>query len=198
MIALLIHDIGMLSQDSGDIPDDEKFQYMKGLSDMSNWVRRTHVIRIEKLVKNMLSDYMETEMLSDHLDVIIGMAQSHAKWPWDPDFVTAKPQIARVGLKEERIGGFNAVIAVCDLLDEDSNRCDTLTLIKHYYGTVENKAHWIRHAITKRVEGVKDHGIIVRFRRLPVNSPYLDILYGTLRNHYRLVKLYQEKLSEAA
>lgn len=194
LIALLIHDIGMLSQDSGDIPDDEKFQYMKGLSDMSNWVRRTHVIRIEKLVKNMLSDYRKNEMLSDHLDVIIGMAQSHAKWPWDPDFVTAKSQIARVGLKEERIGAFNAVIAVCDLLDEDSNRCDTLTLIKHHYGTIENKAHWIRHAITKQVEGVKDHRIMVRFRRLPVDSPYLDMLYRTLRNHYRLVKLYQENL----
>ncbi|MCI9594114.1 MAG: hypothetical protein HFG51_08205 [Lachnospiraceae bacterium] len=194
LIALLIHDIGMLSQDSNDIPNDEKFQYMKGLSDMSNWVRRTHVIRIEKLVKDMLSDYMENEMLSDHLDVIIGMAQSHAKWPWDPHFVTARSQIAKVGLKEERIGAFNAVIAVCDLLDEDSNRCDTLTLIKHHYGTIENKTHWIRHAITKRVEGVKAHRIIVRFRRLPVDSPYLDMLYRTLRNHYRLVKLYQEKL----
>lgn len=194
LIALLIHDIGMLSQDSGDIPDDEKIQYMKGLSDISNWVRRTHVIRMEKLVKNLLNDYMEDETLSVHLDVIIGMAKSHAKWPWDPEFVTSKDQIAEVGLEEERVGAFNAVIAVCDLLDEDSNRCDTLTLIKHRYGTTENKAHWIRHAITKQVEGVKDHRIVVRFRRLPVNSHYLDILYRTLRNHYRLVKLYQDKL----
>lgn len=195
LIALLIHDIGMLSQDSGDIPDDEKFQYMKGLSDISNWVRRTHVIRIGKLVKSLLSDYMGDETLSMHLDVIIGMAQSHSKWPWNPDFVTPKDQIAKAGLKEERIGAFNAVIAVCDLLDEDSNRCDTLTLIKHRYGTTENKAHWIRHAITKQVEGVKDHRIIVRFRKLPVDSPYLDMLYRTLRNHYRLVKLYQKKLA---
>lgn len=194
LIALLIHDIGMLSQDSEDLPDDEKLQYMKGLSDISNWVRRTHVIRIGKLVKNLLSDYKEDETLSTHLDVIIGMAQSHAKWPWDSDFVTPKAQIAEVGLNEKRIGAFNAVIAICDLLDEDSNRCDTLTLIKHHYGTMENKAHWIRHALTKQVEGVKDHRIIVQFRRLYVDSPYLDILYRTLRNHYRLIKLYQEEL----
>jgi len=195
LIALLIHDIGMLSQDSQDVPEDEKLQNMKGLSDVSGWVRRTHVIRTEKLVKNLLKDYLEDKNLSDHLDVIIGMARSHAKWPWEPDFLTEKDKIAAMGLKEERIGAFNAVIAVCDLLDEDSDRCDTLTLIKHHYGTTENKAHWIRHALTKRVEGVKNHRIAVWFRKLPSEDPHLDILYRTLRNHYRLVKLYQEKLA---
>lgn len=197
LIALLIHDIGMLSQDSRDIPDDEKLQNMRGLSDVSGWVRRTHVIRIDKLVKSLLRDYMADKALSNHMDVIIGMAQSHAKWPWEPDFVTKKNQIAAVDLSEERIGALNAVIAVCDLLDEDSGRCDTLTLIKHRYGTTENKAHWIRHALTKHVEGVKNHRIIVCFRKLPSDSgnAYLEMLYRTMRNHYRLVKLYQEKLA---
>lgn len=195
LTALLIHDIGMLSQDSQDVPEDEKLQNMKGLSDVSGWVRRTHVIRTEGLVKNFLKDYMEDQTLSDHLDVIIGMARSHAKWPWEPDFVTGKDTIAAAELKEERIGAFNAVIAVCDLLDEDSDRCDTLTLIKHRYGTAENKAHWFRHALTRHVEGVKNHRIAVCFRRLPSEDPRLDILYRTLRNHYRLVKLYQEKLA---
>ena len=196
LMALLIHDIGMLSQDSRDIPEDEKLQNMKGLSDISGWVRRTHIIRIEKLVKYFLGDYnKEDNSLSNHLDVIIGMAQSHAKWPWDPDFVAKKEQIASVGLKEERIGALNAIIAVCDLLDEDSERCDTITLIKHRYGTIENKAHWIRHALTKHVESIKNHRIVVQFRRLPSESLHLDILYRTLRNPYRLVKLYQEKLA---
>lgn len=196
LMALLIHDIGMLSQDSRDIPENEKLQNMKGLSDISGWVRRTHVIRIEKLVKYFLADYsQEDSSLLNHLDVIISMAQSHAKWPWDLDFLTRKEQIALVGLKEDRIEALNAVIAVCDLLDEDSERCDTITLIKHRYGTIENKAHWIRHALTKHVEGVKNHRIVVQFRKLPSESPHLDILYRTLRNHYRLVKLYQEKLA---
>ncbi len=196
LIALLIHDIGMLSQDSRDLPEDEKLQNMKGLSDISGWVRRTHVIRIEKLVKKFLENYTkEDPPLSNHLDVIIGMAQSHAKWPWDPDFVTRKEQIASVGLEEDRIGAFNAVIAVCDLLDEDCERCDTITLIKHRYGTITNRAHWIRHALTKQVAGVHNHKIVVQFRSLPSKSPHLEILYRTLRNHYRLVKLYQENLA---
>ena len=200
LMALLLHDIGMLSQDEQDIPENEKLQYMKGLSDVSVWVRRTHVIRIEKLVKHLLHDYLEkkdfAEELSLHLDIIIGMAQSHARWPWDSNFVAKKPQIRKAGLKEEQIGALNAVIAVCDLLDEDADRCDTLTLIKHRYGTTENKAHWIRHAITKHVDGVRNHRIVVRFRKLPSESPHLDMLYRALRNHYRLVKLYQENLAE--
>lgn len=196
LIALLIHDIGMLSQDSRDLPEDEKLQHMKGLSDISGWVRRTHVIRIETLVKNFLADYTKQDpSFIHHLDVIIGMAQSHSKWPWEPDFVTKKEQITSLDLDPKRIGAFNAVIAVCDLLDEDSKRCDTITLIKHRYGTITNRAHWIRHALTKRVEGVKNHIIIVQFRKLPSDSPHLDALYRTLRNHYRLVKLYQENLA---
>lgn len=196
LIALLIHDIGMLSQDSRDIPEEQKLQHLKGLSDISGWVRRTHVIRIEMLVKNFLAHYTEQDpSLTSHLDVIIGMAQSHSKWPWEPDFVTNREQIASLGLDAERIGALNAVIAVCDLLDEDSKRCDTVTLIKHRFGTITNRAHWIRHALTKRVEGVKNHSIIVQFRRLPSKSPHLEILYRTLRNHYRLVKLYQENLA---
>ncbi len=124
LIALLIHDIGMLSQDSRDIPEEQKLQHLKGLSDISGWVRRTHVIRIEMLVKNFLAYYTEQDpSLTSHLDVIIGMAQSHSKWPWEPDFVTNREQIASLGLDAERIGALNAVIAVCDLLDEDSKRC---------------------------------------------------------------------------
>lgn len=195
LMALLIHDIGMLSQDNRDIPDSEKARYMKGFSDVSNWVRRTHVIRIDGLVKFLLKDYIDQdETLSIHLNVVIGMAQSHARWPWESDFVSRKDEIKKVDLKEERIAAFNAVIAVCDLLDEDSNRCDTFTLIKHHHGTIENRAHWIRHALTKEVVGVRNHKVEIKFRRLIPESDNLDMVYRTLRNHYRLVKLYNEVL----
>lgn len=83
LLALIIHDIGMLSQDVKHIPDNKKAQYMKGLSDTSNWVRRTHVIRIDGLVKYLLKDYLETDTekkLESHLNVSIAMAQSHQKW----------------------------------------------------------------------------------------------------------------------
>lgn len=51
LLALLVHDIGMLSQDAKYIPIQERSKYIKGSADIANWVRRTHVIRIEGLVK---------------------------------------------------------------------------------------------------------------------------------------------------
>lgn len=88
LVALLIHDIGMLSQDSKDIPDAERMKYMKGCSDIPNWVRRTHVIRIEKLIKRLLEEYRkEDEELDGHLGVSISIAMSHEKWPWEANYV---------------------------------------------------------------------------------------------------------------
>lgn len=88
LIALLLHDIGMLSQDAKDIPDADRMRYVKGCSDIPNWVRRTHVIRIEKLVKWLLSDYIEKdEELEEHLMVSISIAMSHDKWPWDERYI---------------------------------------------------------------------------------------------------------------
>ncbi len=195
LIALLIHDIGMLSQDSRNIPDSEREKYMKGLSDLSSWVRRTHVARTEKLVKSLLKDYIkEDEGLETHLNVIIGMAQSHDKWPWDPGFVSREEDIVQVGLAKERVAAFNGVIAVCDLLDEDCSRCDTLTLLRHHHGTTENRAHWIRHGLTESVEGVEGHKIMVRLRGLAGEDPRMESVYKTLRNHYRLIRLYNDVL----
>ncbi len=89
-----------------------------------------------------------------------------------------------------------AVIAVVDLLDEDSERCDTITLIKHHHGTTENIAHWIRHALTVEVDGVKQHKVTVKFRKLLPSSKEHELIYRALRNHYRLVKLYNAELEE--
>lgn len=61
LLALLIHDIGMLSQDAKYIPAQERSKYIKGSSDIANWVRRTHVIRIEGLVKHILDDYIKKD-----------------------------------------------------------------------------------------------------------------------------------------
>lgn len=196
LMALAIHDIGMLSQDSKNLPDGERENYIKGLSDLSNWVRRTHVIRIDKLVKSLLADYLKDhdQNLKAHLNVIIGMAESHDKWPWEPGFVSREEDILQAGLKAERVAAFNGVIAVCDLLDEDCSRCDTLTLLRHHHGTTENRAHWLRHGLTKRVDGVKDHRVVIELRRLDCPDPRMEMVYRTLRNHYRLIKLYNESL----
>ena len=45
LIALIIHDLGMLSQDAQDLPDLERISSRKGMSDLASWVRSTHVSR---------------------------------------------------------------------------------------------------------------------------------------------------------
>ncbi len=195
LVALLIHDIGMLSQDAKDIPDADRMKYMKGCSDIPNWVRRTHVIRIEKLIKRLLEEYRkEDKELDGHLEVSISIAMSHEKWSWETDYVAQQELLAEKGLEMGHIRALNAVLAVCDLLDEDSNRCDTMTLIRHRHGSTENMAHWIRHALTAEVIGVKEKKVQVRFRRLVPSEESHEIIYRALRNHYRLVRLYNPAL----
>lgn len=196
LLALVIHDIGMLSQDASELPDENKTANMKGFSDISNWVRRTHVIRIEGLVLNLMMEEIERdESLKTHLEVVIGMAASHQKWPWEAEFVSHMDAIVALGLDVRNIEAMNAIIAVCDLLDEDSNRCDTITLIKYRRGTMENMAHWIRHALTVEVDGVKEHTVTVSFRKLLPSEKHHELIYCALRNHYRLVQFYNEKLA---
>lgn len=73
LLALLIHDIGMLSQDAKYIPVKERSKYIKGSSDIANWVRRTHVIRIDGLVKYILNEYIKKDVeLEIHLNVVDG------------------------------------------------------------------------------------------------------------------------------
>ena len=195
LLALVIHDIGMLSQDSQDLPEKDISNNMKGFADISNWVRRTHVIRLERLVLRLLQDELDKdEDLKIHILVVIGMAASHQCWEWEPNFLSQKNAIHELGLLEDKIAALNAVIAVCDLLDEDSNRCDTITLIKYRHGTMENMAHWIRHALTAEVEGVKKQSVNVLFRKLQPSNVSHEKIYRALRNHYRLVKLYNNRL----
>lgn len=210
LLALVIHDIGMLSQDAHDLPEEDKQLHMKGFSDISNWVRRTHVVRLQGLVLRLLQEELKEDvkkqnesvvseqkiLLKDHMLVLIGMAASHQCWEWEPEFISNQDSISKVGLDEERVAALNAVIAVCDLLDEDSNRCDTITLIKYRHGTMENFAHWIRHALTVEVDGVKNHTVTVNFRKLVPSNSRHEKIYRALRNHYRLVKLYNNRLEK--
>lgn len=38
LMALVIHDIGMLSQDASDLPENDRNTNLKGFADISNWV----------------------------------------------------------------------------------------------------------------------------------------------------------------
>lgn len=207
LLALVIHDIGMLSQDAKDLPEEDRNVNMKGFADIANWVRRTHVIRLKGLVLRLLKEELEEDekeqcsrrehcSLQDHMMVVIGMAASHQCWEWEPQFVSAGDEMEKLNLDVERVAALNSVIAVSDLLDEDSNRCDTITLIKYRHGTMENLAHWIRHALTVEVDGVRDHKVTVTFRKLIPWKERHEKIYRALRNHYRLVKLYNSRLKK--
>lgn len=194
LIALLIHDMGMLSQESIDLPDDKRIVSMKGFSDISNWVRVTHVERLPKLVKRLLSIFLEEdENLNEHLEIAIMIACSHDKWPWDKAFVN-NVLLESERLNKQHIRALNSIVAVSDLLDEDSNRCDTVTLIQHRHGSSKNIAHWIRHALTAFVDGVKNRQVVVTFRRLPEIPEDFEMVYRALRNHYKLIRFYNNDL----
>ena len=209
LLALVIHDIGMLSQDAQDLPDEDRQTNMKGFADIANWVRRTHVIRLQGLVLRMLGEEFEKDRklqdetdspsgisLEDHMLVVIGMAASHQCWEWDAKFISNTDSIRKLMLDIDKVAALNAVIAACDLLDEDSNRCDTVTLIKYRHGTMENMAHWIRHALTVDVDGVRNHMVKITFRKLIPSDQRHEKIYRALRNHYRLVKLYNNRLKK--
>ena len=225
LLALVIHDIGMLSQDAQDLQEQDRRTYMKGFGDIAGWVRKTHVVRLQGLVLRLLKEEIQRDCsmrkediqkdndcsrgkeeqesknsmtLQDHMMIVINMAASHQCWAWEENFMpeAAKKLIDRAELDRDRIAALNAVIAVSDLLDEDSNRCDTIGLIRHRHGTTENMAHWIRHALTAQVDGVRGHKVTVTFRKLLPEDERYETIYRALRNHYRLVKLYNVKLKK--
>lgn len=225
LLALVIHDIGMLSQDAQDLQEQDRRTYMRGFGDIAGWVRKTHVVRLQGLVLRLLKEEIQRDCsmrkeeiqkdndcsrgkeeresknrmtLQDHMMIVINMAASHQCWAWEENFMpeTAQALIDRAGLDRDRIAALNAVIAVSDLLDEDSNRCDTIGLIRHRHGTTENMAHWIRHALTAQVDGVRGHKVTVTFRKLLPEDERYETIYRALRNHYRLVKLYNVKLKK--
>lgn len=194
LIALIIHDIGMLSQDPRDMPDTQLISSRKGMSDLPMWVRRSHVSRLPKLIHRILPHYMSNDEIKSHMDIIIQIAASHSYWPWDERFNHIPEKALPMDLNLNRLRGLNAVVAVADLLDEDSGRCDTATLLRHKHGNILNITHWVRHALTAQVEEIKNRTIKIHFRKFPDAPQNFDIVYRVLRNHYRLVLFYVDDL----
>ncbi|HEY3378410.1 MAG TPA: hypothetical protein VGL77_13035 [Armatimonadota bacterium] len=190
LIAILIHDIGMLSQRPEDLPSDRPQLFAKGQMDVSTWVRQTHVSRIPRLVNRLFMEsqtYQYTDLLKHQLvQRATTIAQAHEKWPWEAGF-------ADLPGKDP---GLAAVIAVADLLDEDASRCDATTLIDHRQGNMLNYGHWIRHCLTTGRILVHEGTITISFARPPFTDGQISPVYAALRNHYRLVKLYTKPLSK--
>lgn len=187
LVAALIHDIGMLSQNPKDLPDDTSPLKNKALwPDIAAWVRQTHVDRLEKLVRRVLSHPEHSRFLETTLfERAIAIAKAHQCWPWawSGDW-SANP----------RDRGLAAVVAVADLLDEDSGRCDTLTLLDHREGNLANRAHWLRHALTANRILVTRGRVRVEMVKPPGTGDTLRPVYSALRNLFRLVKLYNADL----
>ena len=190
LIATLIHDLGMMSQRPIDMPEGSDVTEMPGYaSDIATWVRRTHVPRLPRLLARLLEcnrfdDFRNHRNYQPSVDI----AYAHSVWPWawSEKFEFSKLDAALA-----------SIVSVSDLLDEDPRRCDSKTLLEHREGSVENRAHWIRHALTKDRVYVKNGTISVEMLSPPDidRKDLLTPVYSCLRNHYKLVLLYSNWLS---
>ena len=187
LLATLLHDVGMLSQRPEDMPQQQPQSESKWVTGVPDWVRATHIDRMESLARRLFlpgehTDIMESVILTRALTV----ARAHGRWPshWG--------QMPFFG----RDAGLAAMLAVSDLLDEDSNRCDTSTLLRHRQGTHLNCAHWIRHGLTGNRVLVQNGVVGVTLRRPPDTDAQLAPAYRAVRNHYRLCLRYLGELGQ--
>lgn len=221
ILAILTHDLGMLSQDPLDM---ETVPSTKGMSNIAGWVRKTHCKRLRKLLKRILENAGYTQFIQSKpvfFNLLCHVAMAHEEWSWQekPEHY---PEIRRLAvaspaegyaISADRACGIAAVVAVCDILDEDSQRCDTETLLLHRQGNVLNKAHWIRHQLTKERIYIKKNKFAVTFRwlkyekdrrrGLPLkNDPSgcqsgfrHKIVFDALKNQFSSALLYNDDLS---
>lgn len=188
LLATLLHDVGMLSQNPVDLPTSvSQSKNKSAAADVASWVRQTHVDRLRALAVRLLSPSHGSGLLASALfDESIAIAESHQAWPWEWSGTL---------LDEGRNRGIAAALAVADLLDEDSARCDTFTLIEHREGSELNRAHWMRHALTEGRIRLLQGQIFVTMTRPPgARKDALKSVYSALRNHFRLAALYEEDL----
>jgi len=218
VLAILTHDLGMLSQDPLDM---ETVQSTKGMSNVASWVRKTHCKRMRRLLKRILEASGYTEFAqSNFFNLLCQVAMAHEEWSWQknarhyPNIRKFTIDATAEGYKipADRACGIAAIVAVCDILDEDSLRCDTETLLLHRQGNVLNKAHWIRHLLTKDRIYIKKNRFGVTFkwmkyerdqRGLPIvddpsgcqSGSRRKIALDALKNQFSSALLYNDDLT---
>ena len=201
---LLIHDLGMLSQNPNHLSETHKISHSPvKYRSTPEWVRATHVHRLPNLFKEFLKEYNYTYDKSnkEFVNDIIAIAISHSKWPWDwerqtfcQDFITNSSRKLTAS-HIARLNKMAGIIAVCDVLDEDSSRCDTRTLVSHRSGNELSKAHWLRHCLTMNRVIILNSEISINLAKLPdCQDEILKPVFSALRNHYRIVNFYDKVL----
>ena len=111
LLATLLHDIGMLSQRPEDLPSGHPQAAAKPFRDVPTWVRRTHIPRMERVAQRLLNGTDSAPLFSDAvIERAFVVAKAHGEWPWQ--WNPAK----FIG----RDAGLAALVALADLLDEDS------------------------------------------------------------------------------
>jgi hypothetical protein len=187
LLATLFHDLGMLSQKAEDLGPEHSILHRKSHVDFPVWVRSTHITRLRRLVLRLLRDSGYADLCEAPIvQRAINVAIAHGAWPWKKEFT---------GLAK-RDGGLAAVLAVADLLDEDANRCDTVTLLQHRQGTMLNAGHWLRHGLTDERLLVVSGIVSVHAVKPPGTGATLAPVFAALRNHFRLALLYRDALAE--
>jgi hypothetical protein len=193
LLATIVHDIGMLSRNPEDLPEGNRGDFDLEFQDIQYWVRKTHVTRMRSLLRRLFGDHPihGTFVLNmdggTELGRAVKIAETHTHWPWEKDGLSNLPP---------REQGLAAALAVADLLDEDSTRCDTDTLLHHRQDSSLGIGHWIRHSLTLHRLNVSVGRIRISLARPPDTDSAFDVVFSALRNHFRLAGLYNEALKQ--
>ncbi len=188
LVATLLHDLGMISQNEGDLPDDASPEdTLSFTGDLPTWVRQTHVMRLPKLANRVAKSLDHEAFTQDHkFEDSICVAEAHQLWPWKwKGSLKGNPDYCSLA----------SILAISDLLDEDCGRCDTKTLLHHRRGTELNVAHWIRHGLSQGRILIQNGQVTVHMVSPPQTTVIFGPVYAALRNHYRLIELYKNDLS---
>jgi len=194
LFAILSHDVGMLAQREDDLDDADRVKHARVFADLPLWVRRTHVERLEGIIRRSLRNAYAEFLDSRLFSLGVSLARSHQYWPGEYGYCELEPLAIEAGFCPSRVKAMAGVLAVADLLDEDSGRCDTMTLFANKAGNLMNRAHWLRHLLTYEALRVEQGVITVRIR-VPTNlAGRIDNALEGLKNHLRLAQAYNTVL----
>ncbi|MCE1245504.1 MAG: HD domain-containing protein, partial [Firmicutes bacterium] len=150
LLAAIVHDIGMLTQNKADLEEQNFSDY--NTIDIPLWVRSTHSKRIFKILdRTIIQPRYNQEMIRKGLKLVSEIARAHSV---DQEQYENNLKINDLcsffKLDKQRQFALASIISVADLLDEDGERCDTKRLLENKHSTTISKAHWIRHTMTHR------------------------------------------------